>query len=129
MRLGMDRIGEMAVIECQGKIVRSPAAFRLRDAVTSQGQARIIVLDLTEVHALGAEGLDVLMFLQRWAAVHAIELKLFNPSRFVWHRLDNARASSNFEIASLHDMMALLAHSEIPLPFKERISSATGKQN
>ena len=58
MRLGMDRIGEMAVIECQGKIVRSQAAFRLRDAVTSQGQARVIVLDLTEVHALGAEGLE-----------------------------------------------------------------------
>ena len=129
MRLGMDRIGEMAVIECQGKIVRSPAAFRLRDAVTSQGQARIIVLDLTEVHALGAEGLDVLMFLQRWAAVHAIELKLFNPSRFVRHRLDDACASSTFKIATLHDMMTLLAHSEIPMPCKARISSATGKQN
>jgi anti-anti-sigma regulatory factor len=125
----MDRIGEMAVIECQGKIVRSPAAFRLRDAVTSQGRARLIVLDLTEVHALGAEGLDVLMFLQRWAAVHAIELKLFNPSRFVRHRLDDARASSNFKIATLQDMMALLAHSEMRLPFQERISSATGKHN
>jgi anti-anti-sigma regulatory factor len=122
MRLGMDRIGEMAVIECQGKIVRSQAAFRLRDAVTSQGQARVIVLDLTEVHALGAEGLDVLMFLQRWAADHAIELKLFNPSRFVRHRLDDAHTRSNFKIATLHDMMALLAHSEMPMPFKARIS-------
>jgi anti-anti-sigma regulatory factor len=122
MRLGMDRIGEMALIECQGKIVRSQAAFRLRDAVTSQGQVRVIVLDLTEVHALGAEGLEVLMFLQRWAADQAIELKLFNPSRFVRHRLDDARARSNFKIATLHDMMALLAHSEIPMPFKAHIS-------
>jgi anti-anti-sigma regulatory factor len=129
MRLGMDRIGEMAVIECQGKIVRSQAAFRLRDAVTSQGQARVIVLDLTEVYALGAEGLEVLMFLQRWAADHAIELKLFNPSRFVRHRLDDARARSNFRIATLHDMMALLAHSAIPMSFKARISPATVRQN
>jgi anti-anti-sigma regulatory factor len=129
MRLGMDRIGEMAVIECQGKIVRSQAAFRLRDAVTSQGQARVIVLDLTEVHALGAEGLEVLMFLQRWAADHAIELKLFNPSRFVRHRLDDAWPRSNFKIATLHDMLALLAHSEIPMPFPARFASATLRHN
>jgi anti-anti-sigma regulatory factor len=129
MRLGMDRIGEMAVIECQGKIVRSQAAFRLRDAVTSQGQARVIVLDLTEVHALGAEGLEVLMFLQHWAAAHAIELKLFNPSRFVRHRLDDARARSNFKIATLHDMVALVAHSKILVPFKAYVASRTVKQN
>ena len=51
MRLHMDHIGEMAVVECQGKIVRSEAAFRLRDAVTSQRDARVIVLDLSEVYA------------------------------------------------------------------------------
>jgi anti-anti-sigma regulatory factor len=129
MRLGMDRIGEMAVIECQGKIVRSPAAFRLREAVTSQGQARVIVLDLTEVYALGAEGLDVLMFLQRWAADRAIELKLFNPSRFVRHRLDDARSRSNFEIATLRDMLAMFAQPEIPMPLLGRIASAALRQN
>jgi anti-anti-sigma regulatory factor len=129
MRLGMDRIGEMAVIECQGKIVRSQAAFRLRDAVTSQGEARVIVLDLTEVHALGAEGLEVLMFLQHWAREHAIELTLFNPSRFVRHRLDDARARPNFKIATLDDMVALFAHSDILVPFKACVSSASVEQN
>jgi hypothetical protein len=31
----IDNIGEMAVIECEGRIVRSEAAFKLRAAVNS----------------------------------------------------------------------------------------------
>ena len=56
MRLHMDRMGKIAVVECQGRIVRGAAAFRLRDAVTSQGDARAIVLDLSEVYARGGAG-------------------------------------------------------------------------
>jgi hypothetical protein len=32
----IENIGEMAVIECAGRIVRSEAAFKLREAVNSQ---------------------------------------------------------------------------------------------
>jgi hypothetical protein len=31
--LGIKRIGELAIIECNGRIVRSEAAFKLRKAV------------------------------------------------------------------------------------------------
>ena len=102
----------MAVVECQGKIVRREAAFRLRDAVTSQGEARVIVLDLSEVYALGGAGLEILVFLRRWAAEHDIQIKLFNPSRFVRHRIELAAAMCEFEITNLHEMMALLARPE-----------------
>lgn len=112
MRLHMDRMGEMAVVECQGRIVRDAAAFRLRDAVTSQADARAIVLDLSEVYALGGAGLEILVFLRRWAFEHDIRLKLFNPSRFVLHRIEQAGSICEFEIANLHQMMALLARSE-----------------
>jgi anti-anti-sigma factor len=111
VRIHMDHIGEMAVVECQGRIVRSEAAFRLRDAVTSQADARVVVLDLSEVYALGSAGLEILVFLRRWAFEHDIQLKLFNPSRFVRHRIELATAMCEFEIASLHEMMALLARS------------------
>jgi hypothetical protein len=43
------RIGDMAFIECKARIVRSETAFRLREAVISQGSVRTMVLDLTEV--------------------------------------------------------------------------------
>ena len=113
MRLHMDRMGEMAVVECQGRIVRSEAALRLRDAVTSQGGARDIVLDLSEVYALGGAGLEILVFLRHWASEQGIRLKLFNPSRFVLHRIEQAGLTCEFEIANLHEIMALLVGSEV----------------
>ena len=49
----IDKVGEMAIIECAGRFVRSEAALKLRDAVTSQADAHVVILDLTEMHALG----------------------------------------------------------------------------
>jgi anti-anti-sigma factor len=112
MSIHIDRVGEMAVVECEGRFVRSDEAFKLRDAVTSQRQAHVIVLDLTEVYAIGGGGIGVLVFLQRWCRDHDIRFKLFNPSRSVQERLDNTNAMSEFDIASLDEMMALLAQAD-----------------
>jgi anti-anti-sigma regulatory factor len=104
-----ENIGEMAVIECEGRIVRSEAAFELRKAVNLQSDARIIVLDLSEVTAIEGGGLGMLVFLQRWAHDHDIRLKLFNPRSSVRERLERASSMQEFDIATLHEMMALLA--------------------
>jgi len=93
----IDNLGEMAIIECAGRFVRSGAAFKLRDAVTSQTDSRVIVLDLTDVHAIGGGGLGMLVLLQRWAQDHDIQLKLFNPSAPVRDKLKHV----DFEIAAL----------------------------
>jgi anti-anti-sigma factor len=108
----VDKVGEMAVVECEGRFVRSDEAFKMRDAVTSQRDARIIVLDLTEVLAIGGGGIGVLVFLQRWCRDHDIRFKLFNPSRSVRERLENTNAMSEFDIASLDEMMALLGKAD-----------------
>ena len=107
-----DKIGDMAVVECEGRIVRSDAAFKLRDAVTSQVDANIVVLDLSEVYALEGGGLGMLVFLQRWARDHDVQLKMFNPSYSVRDILEIASTISEFEIATLHEIMALLAQAE-----------------
>ena len=78
--LHIDKVGEMAIIECAGRFVRTETAFKLRDAVTSQTDARVVVLDLTEMHAIGGGGLGMLVLLQKWAQDHDIRFKLFNPS-------------------------------------------------
>jgi anti-anti-sigma regulatory factor len=101
----VDNLGEMAIIECAGRFVRNEAAFKLRDAVTSQTAARVVVLDLTEMHAIGGGGLGMLMLLQRWAQDHDIRFKLFNPSKPVQDKLKHV----DFEIASLEQMMSLLS--------------------
>ena len=108
----IDNIGEMAVIECEGRIVRSEAAFKLRAAVNSQSDARIIVLDLSEVPAIEGGGLGMLMFLQRWAHDHDIRLKLFKPRQSVRDRLEHANSMREFDVDTLDEMMALLARAD-----------------
>jgi anti-anti-sigma regulatory factor len=101
----IDKVGEMAIIECAGRFVRSEAALKLRDAVTSQADAHVVILDLTEMHALGGGGLGMLVLLQRWAQDHDIRFKLFNPSTPVRDKLNHV----DFEIATLEQMMTLLS--------------------
>jgi len=108
-----ENIGEMAVIECEGRIVRSEAAFELRKAVNLQSDARIIVLDLSEVTAIEGGGLGMLVFLQRWAHDHDIRLKLFNPRSSVRERLERASSMQEFDIATLHEMIAFLSCSDV----------------
>jgi len=112
LRVHVENIGEMAVIDCEGRIVRGEAAFKLREAVKSQSHARIIVLDLSEVSAIEGGGLGMLMFVQRWAHDHDIRLKLFNPRQSVRERLDEVSSMREFDIAAFDEMMALLAHAD-----------------
>jgi anti-anti-sigma regulatory factor len=105
----VENIGEMAVVQCEGRIVRSEAAFKLREAVCSQRDARIIVLDLSEVQAIEGGGLGMLVFLQRWAQEHDIRLKLFNPHQSALDRWELAGSMPGLDIATLEEIMALLA--------------------
>jgi anti-anti-sigma regulatory factor len=104
-------IGELAVVGCEGRIVATESAYRLREAVTSQIDARIVVLELSEVRALGGDGFGMLVFLQRWAREHSIRFLLFHPSKSVQSKLENARSIAEFYIASLGEMRALLAYA------------------
>ena len=108
----VERIGRMAVVECEGRIVQSESAFQLRDTVISQGEARIIVLDLSELRAIEGGGLGMLQFLQRWAHDHDIRLKLFNPTLSVLSRLESTRSMAEFDIATLDEMMALVGQED-----------------
>ena len=39
LKLNINNIGDLAIVECEGRIVLSEAAFKLRDAVTAQMDA------------------------------------------------------------------------------------------
>ena len=109
--LHIEKIGELAIVECEGRVVRSEAAVKLRDAVTSLRNARIIVLDLSEVRAIEDGGLGMLLFLRRWAYGHDIQFKLFNPTGSVRARLELVNSIAELDIATLHEMMELLANA------------------
>jgi anti-anti-sigma regulatory factor len=114
--LHLEKIGDLAVVECEGRIVRSEEAFKLREAVTSLRKARIIVLDLSEVRAIEGGGLGMLLFLQRWAYDHDIQFKLFNPIGSVRDRLELVNSITELDVATLYEMTTLLANADRATP-------------
>src|SRR5678816_3786657 len=102
------RIGRVAVIHCAGRIVRSDAAFRLRDAVARQREALVVLLDLSGVQALDGGGLGMLIFLQMWTHDRGIQLKVFDPVAAVRRSLERTRSAAAVEIAATGEVLSLL---------------------
>jgi len=114
LNITVENIGELAIVECEGRIAQSESVHQLREAVTSQKGAHIVVLELSEVSAFGNDGFGMLVFLQRWAREHDIRFLLFDPSKSVRSRLEHAKSIAEFYIPSFQEMMALLAYANSP---------------
>ncbi len=104
----VDRNEDVAVLQCHGRIVRGDATYTLRDTVTSQRNARIIVLDLSDVHALDGSGLGMLVFVHRWTRDSGVQLKLVNPSSLVREMLERTRLTRVFDVSSMDDALTIL---------------------
>jgi anti-anti-sigma factor len=111
LNVTVENIGELAVVGCEGRIAENESAHKLHEAVTSQTDASIVVLELSEVSAIGSSGFGMLVFLQRWARKHDIRFLLFDPSKSVRSRLERAKSIAEFYIPSFDEMMALLAYA------------------
>jgi anti-anti-sigma regulatory factor len=112
LSIHVDKLTDLAVVECKGRIIRSDSVFKLRDTVMAQQDAHVIALDLSAVQAIGGGGLGMLVFLDNWAHQHHVHLKLFNPSRSVVEGLVSNRSILNFDIATFHEMMSILSDSD-----------------
>ena len=101
-------IGELTVVGCEGRIVQKESAYKLREAVTSQTDARIVVLELSEVRAIGGGGLGMLVFLQTMGAgtqnpvpavpsfpVGAEQTQTYQINRRVLHRFERRNEGSS----------------------------------
>jgi anti-anti-sigma regulatory factor len=120
MTLHLDNFGDVRIVECEGRIVGNDAAFALRNAVTSQTDARMVILDLSEVEALGGGGIGMLAFLQRWALARGIRLKLFNPPRSLLLKLEQTYFIPAFELATIDEVLAYLSTTNDPSAMKSR---------
>ena len=60
LQVHTENIGDMAVIECAGRIARNQA-LALRDAVIAQNAARIVVVDFSAVNVLERGGVGMLI--------------------------------------------------------------------
>ena len=112
LTLDTEKTGDVAVVRCSGRIVRGEEVCTLRNAVVSERNTRIVVLDLSEVASLDAGGLTALVLLHHWTRNHGIQLKLVNPSPFVHEMLERTRLNRVFDISSLHDALVVLSGSD-----------------
>jgi anti-anti-sigma regulatory factor len=108
LNVNVENFGKVAVVYCEGRIVRSDAAFRLRDAVTQQRDARVVLLDLSGVGALEGGGLGMLLFLDVWTRNRGIQLKVFDPTASVRKSIERVRSAVKVEIAGMAELLSLL---------------------
>jgi anti-anti-sigma factor len=109
LTIDVEKAGDLAVVRCSGRLVRGQEVSTLKNAVVSENNTRIMVLDLSEVEMIDAGGLNALVGLHHWTRSHAIQLKLVNPSHFVKEVLLTTRLDHVFDISSLHDALIVLA--------------------
>ncbi|HZR56671.1 MAG TPA: STAS domain-containing protein [Terriglobales bacterium] len=106
--LQIERIGDVAIIQCEGRMMQSESVFELRDAVMTQNGVSTVLLDLSELEAIGGGGAGMLVMLQSWTHSHGMEFKLFDPQAAVKQKLQSIRSAAELKIASMDEVLRLL---------------------
>jgi anti-anti-sigma factor len=109
LTIDVEKANDVAVVHCGGRLVRGAEVATLRNAVVSEKNTRIVVLDLSQLKFIDGGGLNALVSLHHWTRNHGVQLKLVNPSRFVHEMLTRTRLNRVFEISSLHDALKVLS--------------------
>ena len=110
--INTEQAGDVAVLQCGGRMVRAQALSLLKDTVTSLSQLRVVVLDLSEVEVLDAGGLGMLVSLHTWACANGIQLKLVNPSKQVRQMFELTRLTSVLHISSVEDVIQVFCSGD-----------------
>jgi len=109
LTVDVEKTGDVAVVRCVGRIVRGAEVGTLRNAVFSQKDIRIAVIDLSDVEALDAAGLTALLSLRQWARSRNAQLKLVNPSHFVNEVLTRTGLNRVFDISRFEHALFVLS--------------------
>ena len=112
LTIGNTRMGNVAVLCLQGRIVRGEADD-LRGAVLAQLDADIVVLDLARVNTIDAGGLGSLLDLREQTESRGIEFRLMNVTRLVGQVLEITRLSSVFGMLTEREVLSRIR----PRPF------------
>jgi anti-anti-sigma factor len=108
LTIDVEKAGDVAVVHCAGRLVRGAAVGTLRNAVVSEKNTRMVVLDLSQLEFMDAGGLNALVSLHHWTRNHGIQLKLVNLSPFVREMLVRTRLNRVLDISSLRDVLTVL---------------------
>lgn len=113
----VERIDDVAVVRCSGRMVRGAALDEFRREIETLDRLRVLVLDLSEIQQVDAGGLGTLLLVRRWATQNSAKLKLVDPPAFFRRMLEATRLNSVFEISSLKDALSILRPAQYPPRF------------
>jgi anti-sigma B factor antagonist len=108
LKITVQKLGDTSVLRCHGRIVAGDAGSILRNAVLSQRQTTMLVIDLARVERIDAAGLGVLLGLRESARSRAITFKLMNATKRVEEILELTRLQRVFEFCSVRELFCLL---------------------
>jgi anti-anti-sigma factor len=100
LNIRVERRNQTTVVHCSGRIDIGEGLTRLREALISEMNSRVILLDLSRVTAIDAAGLGLLSFLHTRAVGRGCALKLVAPSPQVMNLLALTRLDSVLAIAT-----------------------------
>jgi anti-anti-sigma factor len=89
-------LGDVAILCLQGRVVIGETD-KLSEAVRSQSNASMLVLDFAQVELIDARGLGVLLELGEFTRSHGTEFRLVNVNKLVQQVLKITRLNSVFE--------------------------------
>jgi len=122
-RISTEQIDDVAVLQCLGRVVDLEALSRLKAAVTSLSQLRVVVLDLSEVEMVDARGLGMLVFLHNWACATGMQVRLVNPSKLVRKMLEVTGLTSVLHFSSVDDLIEMFCNSHRALENADRAAA------
>jgi anti-sigma B factor antagonist len=108
LKITVQKLGDIHVLRCHGRIVAGDAGSILRDAVLSRGHTGMVVIDLARVERIDAGGLGILLGLRESARSSAIMFKLMNATKRVEEILELTHLQSVFEFCSVRELLCLL---------------------
>jgi anti-anti-sigma factor len=120
----VQELGDASVLCCEGRIVIGDAYSTLCNAVRSQGQTKMLILDLARVDRIDAGGLGVLLSVREWARSGAVGFKLMNVTRNVERILELTNLERVFEFCSVRDLLCLLHRASSMKSWRDRAHPA-----
>jgi anti-anti-sigma factor len=114
LTIDVEKTAQVAVVRCAGRIVRGEEISVLKNAVISDKDLRVIVLDLCEITMLDAGGLTALVVLHEWASDRGIRMQIVNPSQFVMEVLTRTGLDQVFEVSTFDYALWVLSGLECP---------------
>lgn len=104
----VQKLGDVSVVHCKGRIVAGDACSILRTALLNQNHIRTLVLDLARVERIDAGGVGVLLAVRAWTRTESIRFKLMNVPKNVDQILELTSLQCVFEFCSVREMLCLL---------------------